>query len=175
MKSHTKKLVLNVPARMDFVHITPEVEREVRASGVGVVTGRTEGPAVLREGIRPDTVLMIGQFDHWKTPFAKDLKTPSMNALTPMSLALTDSTGSVLAASNFAFAVCFANSDFCLAGFAVTDFPIDIHEEVLVLGSPEHDIAGTNAGAVAVWRHRTNIQRLRDGSEHRFTRKSTKS
>ena len=34
MKSHTKKLVLNVPARMDFVHITPEVEREVRESGV---------------------------------------------------------------------------------------------------------------------------------------------
>lgn len=57
-------------------------------------TGTTTGAVLLRQGIRPDTLLMIGQFDHWKTPFAKDLKTPSMNALTPMSLALTDSTGS---------------------------------------------------------------------------------
>lgn len=56
--------------------------------------GRTEGAAILRQGIRPDTLLMIGQFDHWKTPFAKDLKTPSMNSLTPMSLELTDATGS---------------------------------------------------------------------------------
>ncbi|MCY4311969.1 MAG: molybdopterin oxidoreductase, partial [Rhodospirillaceae bacterium] len=58
------------------------------------VTGRTEGPAVLREGIRPDTVLMIGQFDHWKTPFAKDLNRPSLNSVTDISLKLTDSTGS---------------------------------------------------------------------------------
>jgi len=54
----------------------------------------TKGAVILRQGIRPDTLLMIGQFDHWKTPFAKDLKTPSMNALTPMSLELTDATGS---------------------------------------------------------------------------------
>jgi phenylacetyl-CoA:acceptor oxidoreductase len=52
------------------------------------------GKAVLRQGIRPDTLLLIGQFDHWATPFAKDSGVPSMNALTPMSLALTDSTGS---------------------------------------------------------------------------------
>jgi phenylacetyl-CoA:acceptor oxidoreductase len=58
------------------------------------VTGRTEGKAVLREGIRPDTVLMIGQFDHWKTPYAKDLKLPSLNSLTDLSLKLTDGTGS---------------------------------------------------------------------------------
>ena len=37
---------------------------------------------------------MIGQFDHWKTPFAKDLDMPSMNTVTPMSLKLTDATGS---------------------------------------------------------------------------------
>ena len=49
---------------------------------------------MLREGIRPDTVLMIGQFDHWKTPFAKDLNLPSLNSLTDLSLKLTDSTGS---------------------------------------------------------------------------------
>jgi len=58
------------------------------------VSGRTEGNAVLREGIRPDTVLMIGQFDHWKTPFAKDLGLPSLNSLTDLSLKLTDGTGS---------------------------------------------------------------------------------
>jgi len=58
------------------------------------VSGTTEGEAVLREGIRPDTLLMIGQFDHWKTPFAKDLKLPSLNSLTDLSLKLTDSTGS---------------------------------------------------------------------------------
>ncbi len=54
----------------------------------------TKGRAILRQGIRPDTLLMIGQFDHWATPFAKDLETPSMNTITPMSLALTDATGS---------------------------------------------------------------------------------
>jgi phenylacetyl-CoA:acceptor oxidoreductase len=49
---------------------------------------------VLREGIRPDTLLIIGQFDHWATPYAKDLDAPSMNALVPMLLDLTDATGS---------------------------------------------------------------------------------
>jgi phenylacetyl-CoA:acceptor oxidoreductase len=56
--------------------------------------GSTRGRVVLRQGIRPDTLLMIGQFDHWATPFAKDLDLPSMNALVPMLLDLTDSTGS---------------------------------------------------------------------------------
>ena len=54
----------------------------------------TRGRIVTRQGIRPDTVLMICQFDHWATPFAKDLETPSLNALVPMLLDLTDSTGS---------------------------------------------------------------------------------
>jgi phenylacetyl-CoA:acceptor oxidoreductase len=54
----------------------------------------TNGCAMLTEGIRPDTLLMIGQFDHWATPFAKDFHAPSMNALTPMLLELTDATGS---------------------------------------------------------------------------------
>ena len=58
------------------------------------ISGETRGYAVLREGIRPDTVLMIGQFDHWKTPYAKDLNLPSLNSLTDLSLKLTDSTGS---------------------------------------------------------------------------------
>ncbi len=55
---------------------------------------RTEGRVMLCEGIRPDTLLMIGQFDHWATPFAKDFDAPSMNALMPMLLDLTDATGS---------------------------------------------------------------------------------
>jgi phenylacetyl-CoA:acceptor oxidoreductase len=54
----------------------------------------TKGRVMLCEGIRPDTLLMIGQFDHWATPFAKDFDAPSMNALVPMLLDLTDATGS---------------------------------------------------------------------------------
>ena len=50
--------------------------------------------AVVRQGIRPDTLLMVGQFSHWVTPFAKDFGVPSMNSLVPMSLDLTDATGS---------------------------------------------------------------------------------
>jgi phenylacetyl-CoA:acceptor oxidoreductase len=50
--------------------------------------------AVLRQGIRPDTLLLLGQFGHWVTPFAKDFEFPSMNTLVPMSLELTDATGS---------------------------------------------------------------------------------
>jgi len=52
------------------------------------------GRAVLRQGIRPDTLLMIGQFDHWATPFARDFGVPSLNALATMSMDLTDATGS---------------------------------------------------------------------------------
>ena len=58
------------------------------------VAGETRGHAVLREGIRPDTVLMIGQFDHWATPVAKDLGVPSLNSVQSLALELTDATGS---------------------------------------------------------------------------------
>lgn len=34
MKSHTIYLTMNVPARMDFVNITPEVEEALRDSGI---------------------------------------------------------------------------------------------------------------------------------------------
>ena len=34
MKSHTEHLTLNVPKRMDFINITPQVEQAVRQSGV---------------------------------------------------------------------------------------------------------------------------------------------
>jgi phenylacetyl-CoA:acceptor oxidoreductase len=52
------------------------------------------GKAVLRQGIRPDTLLLLGQFAHWATPYAKDFGVPSMNALATMSIDLTDATGS---------------------------------------------------------------------------------
>jgi phenylacetyl-CoA:acceptor oxidoreductase len=50
--------------------------------------------AVLRQGIRPDTLLLLGQFGHWATPVAKDFQMPSLNKLATMSLELTDATGS---------------------------------------------------------------------------------
>ena len=34
MKSHTEHLTFNIPARMDFLNITPQVEEIVRKSGV---------------------------------------------------------------------------------------------------------------------------------------------
>jgi phenylacetyl-CoA:acceptor oxidoreductase len=52
------------------------------------------GRLVTRQGIRPDTLLLIGQFNHWATPLAKDFGVPSLNALATMSLDLTDATGS---------------------------------------------------------------------------------
>ncbi|GAB4440164.1 MAG: molybdopterin-dependent oxidoreductase [Rhodocyclaceae bacterium] len=62
-----------------------EVRSSVRA---------TRGRAVLVEGIRPDTLLMIGQFDHWAMPYAKDMHAASLNTVAHMSLDLTDATGS---------------------------------------------------------------------------------
>ncbi|HEY6863734.1 MAG TPA: molybdopterin-dependent oxidoreductase [Burkholderiales bacterium] len=75
-----------------------------RAAELGIADGdaveiatparSVHGRAVLRHGIRPDTLLLLGQFDHWATPFAKEFGMPSLNALAPMSMALTDATGS---------------------------------------------------------------------------------
>jgi phenylacetyl-CoA:acceptor oxidoreductase len=39
-------------------------------------------------------LLLIGQFEHWATPLAKDFGVPSLNTLATMSMDLTDSTGS---------------------------------------------------------------------------------
>jgi hypothetical protein len=41
MKSHRRELTLNVPARMDFVNITPQVERAVGESGARTTETRT--------------------------------------------------------------------------------------------------------------------------------------
>ncbi|MBN8508097.1 MAG: molybdopterin-dependent oxidoreductase [Burkholderiales bacterium] len=74
------------------------------AEGLGIADGdaieittpkrSVRGRAVLRQGIRPDTLLLVGQFDHWATPLAKDFGVPSLNTLAQMSLDLTDATGS---------------------------------------------------------------------------------
>jgi phenylacetyl-CoA:acceptor oxidoreductase len=57
-------------------------------------TGRTRGRAILREGVRPDVAVILQQFGHWATPFARDLGMPSLNQVATMDLALTDATGS---------------------------------------------------------------------------------
>ncbi|MBI3445005.1 MAG: molybdopterin-dependent oxidoreductase [Magnetospirillum sp.] len=61
---------------------------------VSSIVGRTRGRAALVQGCRPDTIVIPGQFQHWKTPFAKDLNYPSLNSISQMSLELTDATGS---------------------------------------------------------------------------------
>jgi phenylacetyl-CoA:acceptor oxidoreductase len=57
-------------------------------------TGTTRGRAILREGVRPDVVVVLQQFGHWTTPFARDLGMPNLNQVATMDLALTDATGS---------------------------------------------------------------------------------
>jgi phenylacetyl-CoA:acceptor oxidoreductase len=57
-------------------------------------TGKTEGRAILREGVRPDVAVILQQFGHWATPVARDLGMPSLNQVATMDLAITDATGS---------------------------------------------------------------------------------
>jgi len=49
MKSHRVELTFNIPARMDFVNITPQVAEAVRASGVkeGLCLVKTKHAALL--------------------------------------------------------------------------------------------------------------------------------
>jgi len=56
--------------------------------------GSTFGAAVLAQGVRPDTLVLLGQFDHWAQPYARNLDMPSLNTIAPMSMELTDATGS---------------------------------------------------------------------------------
>jgi phenylacetyl-CoA:acceptor oxidoreductase len=55
--------------------------------------GRISGRAIVREGVRPDVVVMVGQFGHWKTPYAKDFNVPSLNSLVPMHMDFLDAGG----------------------------------------------------------------------------------
>jgi phenylacetyl-CoA:acceptor oxidoreductase len=57
--------------------------------------GQTLARARLREGIRPDVLIITGQFGHWKTPLAKDKNRASLNDLVPMHLDFIDSMGSI--------------------------------------------------------------------------------
>jgi phenylacetyl-CoA:acceptor oxidoreductase len=58
------------------------------------IVDATRGRAMLVQGCQPDTIVIPGQHEHWKTPFAKDLNFPSLNTVTQMSMELTDATGS---------------------------------------------------------------------------------
>ena len=64
-------------------------------SPVAAVIGR----AILREGVRPDVIVMLGQFGHWKTPYARDSKVPSLNSLVPMHIDFLDGGGSTIDAT----------------------------------------------------------------------------
>jgi len=74
------------------------------ASEMGIKDGDTivvESPvkkrscmAIVREGIRPDTVLITGQFGNWAVPFAKDLNIPNMNEFMSPDYGLFDAGGS---------------------------------------------------------------------------------
>jgi phenylacetyl-CoA:acceptor oxidoreductase len=93
-----KEVADNVTGHRGVVMNTQAAKRLGIADGdrveIATPTRSVVGRAVLRQGIRPDTLLMIGQFDHWATPFAKDFAVPSMNSLATMSMDLTDATGS---------------------------------------------------------------------------------
>ncbi|MHC5054075.1 MAG: molybdopterin-dependent oxidoreductase [Planctomycetota bacterium] len=58
------------------------------------VNASVRARAVLREGVRPDTVVFTGQFGHWKTPFARELGIPNLNSLTDPKTSVMDSGGS---------------------------------------------------------------------------------
>ena len=58
------------------------------------VNASVRARAVLREGVRPDTVVFTGQFGHWKTPFARELGIPNLNVLTDPKTSVMDAGGS---------------------------------------------------------------------------------
>ena len=59
MKSHTRYLTMNVPARMDFVNITPDVEAEVRASGATAATTKVTAARKARLSIRSSSFCWV--------------------------------------------------------------------------------------------------------------------
>lgn len=44
---------------------------------------RMKGKAKLRQGIRPDVIVVTNMYGYWQTPFAKDLGIPNPNEITP--------------------------------------------------------------------------------------------
>ncbi|MGR8950423.1 MAG: molybdopterin-dependent oxidoreductase [Gammaproteobacteria bacterium] len=61
--------------------------------------GTAHGQARLRQGIRKDVIVMVGQFGHWKMPYAKDIKAPGLNDLVPMHPDFLDGHGSSIDAT----------------------------------------------------------------------------
>jgi len=57
------------------------------------------GKAIVRQGVHPDCVIMIAQFGHWKTPYAKETKRVGLNALVPMGIDFVDGSGSSIDAT----------------------------------------------------------------------------
>ncbi|MFC2019219.1 molybdopterin-dependent oxidoreductase [Chloroflexota bacterium] len=59
--------------------------------------GRVKGRAKLREGLRPDTIVLHGQFGHWATPVAREAgkRLPNITALSRMDLNLMAEDGGV--------------------------------------------------------------------------------
>jgi len=55
--------------------------------------GTTRGRARPREGIRPDVLIITGQFGQWKMPYAKDRGRASVNDIVPMHLDFIDGMG----------------------------------------------------------------------------------
>jgi phenylacetyl-CoA:acceptor oxidoreductase len=60
-------------------------------SSYGKVTTKAE----IIEGIRPDTLIMIGQHGHYLKPGSKDLEVPASNTLIPLSIEMTAEDGGV--------------------------------------------------------------------------------
>ena len=55
--------------------------------------GTTRTWARPRQGVRPDVLILLGQFGHWKMPLAKDKERASLNDLVPMLMDTTDGMG----------------------------------------------------------------------------------
>ena len=61
---------------------------------IEAATGRTEGRAILREGVRPDVTVILQPFGHWATPFARDLAMPNLNQVATHGSRTDRATGS---------------------------------------------------------------------------------
>lgn len=55
--------------------------------------GSTEGIAILKEGVRPDTAVTVGQFGQWKKVFARDFEIPNVKDHTKLDLDVLDAAG----------------------------------------------------------------------------------
>ncbi|NKB36898.1 MAG: molybdopterin-dependent oxidoreductase [Gammaproteobacteria bacterium] len=79
------------------------IMNEGKANAMGIENGdiieitspiaSTRGVACLRQGVRPDVIIMLAQFGQWKTPYAKDLNRPSLNRLVAMDQDYIDGGG----------------------------------------------------------------------------------